>query len=44
MYVKLQGWIWSMASLDNHLYTGSWDTKIKVWDLQQQCEVVNTFK
>ncbi|XP_076441175.1 F-box/WD repeat-containing protein 9-like [Babylonia areolata] len=38
------GWIWSMASHNNHLYTGSWDTKIKVWDLAQDFTVSTSYK
>ncbi|KAL8583492.1 hypothetical protein ACOMHN_056302 [Nucella lapillus] len=38
------GWIWSMASLNNHLYTGSWDTKIKVWDLGHDFTNCNAYK
>ncbi|KAL4223469.1 F-box/WD repeat-containing protein 9 [Mactra antiquata] len=28
-----KGWIWSMASYDNTLVTGSWDTYVRLWDL-----------
>lgn len=29
-----KGWIWSMASIDGLLATGSWDTFIKFWDME----------
>ncbi|KAK7495839.1 hypothetical protein BaRGS_00012829 [Batillaria attramentaria] len=38
------GWIWCMASLDSYLYTGSWDTRIKVWDLEREMETVSSYK
>lgn len=40
----LQGWIWSLASMDDMLCTGSWDTYIKLWDLQAGCSLVSQFK
>ena len=32
-----QGWIWSLASHDKTLCTGSWDRYIKTWDLEAGC-------
>lgn len=28
-----KGWVWSMASKDDTLVTGSWDTYIRLWDI-----------
>lgn len=28
-----KGWVWSMASCDNILATGSWDTYVRLWNL-----------
>lgn len=28
-----KGWVWSMASCDNVLATGSWDTYVRLWNL-----------
>ncbi|ESP00523.1 hypothetical protein LOTGIDRAFT_83319, partial [Lottia gigantea] len=38
------GWIWSLASVDNQLATGSWDTFIKLWDVDAGCESISKFK
>ena len=40
----VQGWIWSVCSLDNLLATGSWDRYIKFWDLAAGGEVLRKFK
>lgn len=39
-----KGWIWSFASWDGCLATGSWDTHVKTWDLSGGCAPVNDFK
>ncbi|KAL5020928.1 hypothetical protein ScPMuIL_000083 [Solemya velum] len=39
-----KGWIWSLASIDATLATGSWDTYIKLWDLDNNCTEVSKFK
>lgn len=33
------GWIWSMASCDKVLTTGSWDMRIKFWDIPTMIEI-----
>ena len=38
------GWIWSMSSLDNVLVTGSWDMKIKLWDVGQDLAEIRQMK
>ncbi|XP_046353585.1 F-box/WD repeat-containing protein 9-like [Haliotis rufescens] len=39
-----KGWIWSMDSQDNILATGSWDTFIRLWDLQAGVAPADVFK
>ena len=43
--IILQGWVWSLASDDEHrpqlLCSGAWDQQIKVWDVTVSKEVAN---
>jgi WD40 repeat protein len=39
-----QGWIWSLASHDKTLCTGSWDRYIKTWDLEAGCVQKQQFR
>ena len=36
----LNGWILCMNYLDNYLYTGGDDRKIKVWDMNKNCNLM----
>ncbi|XP_035659868.1 F-box/WD repeat-containing protein 9-like [Branchiostoma floridae] len=39
-----RGWVWCLSSLDNILCTGSWDTAIKLWDLNANCQLIMSVK
>ncbi|BFY99912.1 hypothetical protein BsWGS_02951 [Bradybaena similaris] len=39
-----QGWIWSIASAGSHLVTGSWDTYVRMFDLEAGCKLASSFK
>lgn len=39
-----KGWIWSLASHENRLCSGSWDTYIKLWDLDNGVKEYNKYK
>lgn len=39
-----KGWIWSLASHENTLCSGSWDTYIKLWDLDNGVKEYNKYK
>ncbi|XP_060085970.1 F-box/WD repeat-containing protein 9-like [Ylistrum balloti] len=41
---KHKGWIWSLASYDDTLCSGSWDCYIKMWDLNADLAEINKFK
>ncbi|XP_033738875.1 F-box/WD repeat-containing protein 9-like [Pecten maximus] len=41
---KHKGWIWSLASYDNVLCSGSWDCYVKMWDLNADLAEINKFK
>ncbi|KAK6180165.1 hypothetical protein SNE40_012361 [Patella caerulea] len=39
-----KGWIWSLASVDSTLATGSWDTFIRLWNIEAGCQPITEFK
>ncbi|KAL3869197.1 hypothetical protein ACJMK2_041907 [Sinanodonta woodiana] len=39
-----KGWVWSMASVDNILATGSWDTYLRLFDVDANCQEMSRFK
>ncbi|XP_021353870.1 F-box/WD repeat-containing protein 9-like [Mizuhopecten yessoensis] len=41
---KHKGWIWSLASYDDTLCSGSWDCYIKMWDMNAGLAEINQFK
>lgn len=38
------GWIWDFASIEDRLYSCSWDTYITRWSLQQQLQEDESYK
>ena len=40
----LQGWIWTIASRQHFLATGSWDATVKIWDVGPDCEEIRKVK
>ncbi|CAG5119883.1 unnamed protein product [Candidula unifasciata] len=39
-----QGWIWSIASAGNNIVTGSWDTYVRMFDVEAGCQLASNFK
>ncbi|KAH9498493.1 hypothetical protein Btru_007648 [Bulinus truncatus] len=39
-----EGWIWSIASVGSKVFTGSWDTQIRVFDVEAGCSLISSFK
>lgn len=39
-----QGWIWCISSNDKYVCTGSWDSKIRLWDLWAENPLLSTYR